>query len=54
MELLRDTVRGLEMYSNAGERKEVEKVVDAIGDGAVIVRESLREKRGIGKRVRSF
>ena len=55
MELLRDTVRGLQMQFQTLERekKEVGKVVDAIGDGA---EKKLREKfeseeRELGKRV---
>lgn len=55
MELLRDTVRGLEMQFQTLERekREVEKVVDAIGDGAEKkLREKFeREERELGKRV---
>ena len=55
MELLRDTVRGLQMQFQTLERekKEVGKVVDAIGDGAEKkLREKFeREERELGKRV---
>ena len=55
MELLRDTVRGLQMQFQTQERekKEVGKVVDAIGDGAEKkLREKFeREERELGKRV---